>query len=103
VGIILDEGNKAGIGEALAVGQGEALDARADGERHDAAIVDLVGEGRQVETLDEVAVREVWSFEAQSLADGRMLLPVGASRAMPEDIDRVASPAFACEHAVKHI
>lgn len=40
---ILDESNQAGVGQPLAVGQGQALYAVTHGQGRDAAIADLVG------------------------------------------------------------
>jgi hypothetical protein len=97
---VLDEGNEARVGQAAAVGQRQALDPGADGEGHDASIVDLVGEGGEVEALDEVAVLEVGVLEAERLADAVVVLPVGAGRPVPQQVDSVPSPALGHEHAV---
>lgn len=65
--------------------QGESFDASADGEGHDTAVADLIGErgGSQVEALDEVAVGEEGGGKLQRLADGRVVPPVCARGTMP--------------------
>ena len=80
VGDVLDEGDKPRVGQPLAPRQRQALDARADQQGHDAAVFDLLGEGCEVETLDEFAVVEVGRFETKGLADGFVLSPCGAGR-----------------------
>jgi hypothetical protein len=57
-GTILNESNEARVGQASTVCQSEALDTCANGQSHDATIVDLLGEGSEVESFDEISVAE---------------------------------------------
>ena len=58
VAAVLHQGDKTRVGQAFAVGQGEALDAGAHGKGHNTAVIDLVGDGGQVQALDEVVQKE---------------------------------------------
>lgn len=100
VAVVLDEGNKPRIRQPLAPRKCQALHARADRQGHDAPIVDLFGEGGQVEALDKVTVVEVGRLEAEGLADGLVLGPRRAGWSMPEDVHSVAGPSFAGQHNV---
>lgn len=80
---ILDKSNQACVGQAATVSQRQALHPGANGERHDAAVVDLIGEGGKVEPLDEITVVEVRLLQAQRLADAAVVPPVGACRPVP--------------------
>lgn len=68
-----------------------------------ASVADLLGDGRKVEALDKVSVVEEGSGLAQGAADGAVVLPVGARRAVPEEVDGVASPSLRDLHAVIQI
>lgn len=80
---VLDQSDQARVGQASTVGQRQALHPGADGERHDAAIVDLISESGEVKPLDEVAVVEVGLLQAQRLADAAVVPPVGARGPVP--------------------
>jgi len=95
---VLHEGDEAGIRQALAVGKRQTLNASTDSQSHDAAVVDPVSKRSQIKAPYEIAIVEVGVRNAERLADGGMLFPAGAGGAVPEDIDRVASPSFAGQH-----
>lgn len=80
---VLDQSNQARVGQASTVGQRQALHPGANSQRHDAAIVDLISEGGEVEPLDEIAVVEVRLLQAQRLADAVVVPPVGACGPVP--------------------
>ena len=75
VAVVGDERDQARIRQVAAPGQGQALNPCAFGKGHDASIVNLGGEGGQVETADEVAVGKVGLLQTEGLADGLMLVP----------------------------
>ena len=103
VAVVGDERDEPGIRQVAAPGQGQALDPGAFGEGHDASIVDLSGEGGEVETADEVAVGKVGLLQTEGLADGLMLVPCRARGAVPENVDGVARPPLAGQHGVQEI
>jgi hypothetical protein len=100
VAVVGDECNKPGIRQAAAPSEGEPLDPLALGQGHDASIVDLRGEGSEVQAPDKVAVGKVGLFEGECLADGLVLFPGRARRAVPEDVDSIARPSLAGQHDV---
>ena len=103
VRVVLHQGDQARIREALASRQRQALDPAAYGQRHDAAIVDLISEGSQVQALDEFSVSKIRILDAEGLADRGMLLPGRAGGSVPQDIHSIASPPFASEHNMEDV
>lgn len=83
VGAVCDEGDQAAVGQSLAVGEGQPLDAVADSQGHDAAVINSIGERSQVEAFDEISIGVVGLGEAEGAADQTVLGPRGASRAVP--------------------
>lgn len=65
-----NEGYQAHIGQTATVGQSQAFDAGAHGQGGDTTVVDLVGEGAEIQALDKVGVGEVGPLEAKGGADG---------------------------------
>lgn len=98
-----EEGRQAHIGQAVAVGQGQALDAGAHGQGYDAAVIHAVGEGGEIQALDEGGVGEEGPLESEGGADGGVLLPGDAGGPVPEDLDDVACPSLTGQHAVEEL
>lgn len=103
VGAVRDERDQAAVGQALAVGEGQPLDAVADSQGHDAAVINSIGERGQVEAFDEIGIGVVGLGETESAADQTVLGPRGASRAVPEQVDGIPGPALACEHDMTQV
>jgi hypothetical protein len=98
---ISEEPNKSLICEAFAVRQGQAFNPCTNGERDNAAIVDSISEGSQIETLDKVPVCEVWVLEGEGSADEAMLVPGRTRRSVPELVYAIPSPPLRYQHAVE--
>ena len=65
--VILEEGDETRVGQVLAAGQSHALDPGTDGQGHDGAVIDLLGQGGEVETLDKFRIGERGGLEAQGI------------------------------------
>lgn len=100
---ILHQGSQSGVGKLSTVGQSQALDSGANGQGQDAPIVHLIGEGGEVQALDEVAVSEKGLVECECLTNTAMVPPVGASRPVPELINGISRPSFRHQHAVVEV
>lgn len=102
---VADEGHESGVGEVLAVGQGQTLDPGAAGEGGQTAVVDLVskGAGGEVQAPDEVSVREEGRLERQGVADVCVVLPICTRGPVPEQVDGVLRPALADQHAAEEV
>ena len=97
--IIFEEGDETGVGQVLAAGQGHALNPGTNGQGQDGAIVDLVSQGSEVEALDKFRIGKRGGLEPQGVAYCRELLPIGAGWTQPENLDDIARPFLADQHA----
>ena len=103
VGIVGDERNESRVGEVPAVGERQALNAIARSQGHDAAIVDRFVQGGEIQALDEVAIVKIGVVDAECAADEIMFVPCCARRPVPENVDGITRPSFACQHDVEDI
>jgi len=81
--IVLNERDEPSVGQVFATGKCQALDTAADSQGHHAAIVDILSEGGEVQSLDEVAIRKERLLDAEGLADDVVFGPSRAGRPVP--------------------
>jgi hypothetical protein len=91
------------VGQVRASCESQAFNTFASSQGHDAPVVEACSEGGEVQAPDEIAVGEVGILEGESLADGLVIVPCRARRAVPENLDGVARPPLAGQDDVQEI